>query len=230
MKYPRVAITIALLGAVCTCQAQMIQNKPTLPVRTVCVAEQDADVRNYIEGWLQSKNVQVVPISDCPKADAAISLFADTQLYGNQHGVGYVPNGSFTISFQSHEEGEVIGGMFVGKMLWYGNTVNIVSSLKNILKVIQKSHKLQQKVSAADAKLIEKGLASKCAVVTIPPGATIYIDAKEVGISPMTFVLLKRGDNERTLTVKLNGYKTVEKQFIPDGTPISLSVTLKEEN
>lgn len=39
------------------------------------------------------------------------------------------------------------------------------------------------------AERIQKGEASKCAVVTVPAGAKIWIDGNEAGISPMVFIL-----------------------------------------
>ena len=43
----------------------------------------------------------------------------------------------------------------------------------------------------------------------------------------MAFVLLKHGDTPRTITVKMTGYKTVEKQVVPDGTTIPIGLTLE---
>lgn len=44
------------------------------------------------------------------------------------------------------------------------------------------------------AAQIQAGQASRCAVITDPPGAEIDIDGNKVGISPMVFVLLRKGD------------------------------------
>ncbi len=77
-------------------------------------------------------------------------------------------------------------------------------------------------------QLVASGQASRCAVITDPPGAEVYIDGNKGGISPFAFVLLKQGDTPRTITIKMAGYKTVEKQFIPDGRVIPISVTLEK--
>ena len=58
---------------------------------------------------------------------------------------------------------------------------------------------------------VQAGQASKCAVITNPPGAEIYVDGNKAGLSPMVFVLLKKGDTPRIVTIKMGGYKTVEK-------------------
>jgi hypothetical protein len=40
---------------------------------------------------------------------------------------------------------------------------------------------------------------------------------------------MKRGEAPRTITVKLSGYKMVEKQVIPDGKPIPIGLTLEKQ-
>ncbi|HWG21431.1 MAG TPA: PEGA domain-containing protein [Terracidiphilus sp.] len=79
------------------------------------------------------------------------------------------------------------------------------------------------------AALVEAGKASKCAVVTDPPGAEIDVDGNKAGVSPMAFVLLKHGDTPRTITVKMSGYKTVEMRVVPDGKTIPIGLTLDRE-
>ena len=76
---------------------------------------------------------------------------------------------------------------------------------------------------------VQAGQASKCAVITNPPGAEIYVDGNKAGISPMVFVLLKKGDTPRVVTIKMGGYKTVEKRVVPDGKIIPLGLTLEKE-
>jgi hypothetical protein len=76
---------------------------------------------------------------------------------------------------------------------------------------------------------VQAGQASKCAVVTNPPGAEIYVDGNKAGLSPMVFVLLKKGDTPRVVTIKMGGYKTVEKRVVPDGSIIPLGLTLEKE-
>lgn len=79
------------------------------------------------------------------------------------------------------------------------------------------------------ADLVQKGQASKCAVVTVPPGAEVDIDGNKAGVSPFAFVLLKQGDTPRTITIKMNGYKTIEKTFVPDGKTIPIGLTLEKQ-
>jgi hypothetical protein len=79
------------------------------------------------------------------------------------------------------------------------------------------------------AELVNKGEASKCAIVTSPPGAEIAIDGNRVGISPLVFVLLRQGDKPRTLTIKLPGYKTVEKKVVPDGRLVPIGLHLERD-
>jgi hypothetical protein len=45
----------------------------------------------------------------------------------------------------------------------------------------------------------------------------------------MVFVLFKKGDTPRVITIKLSGYKTVEKRAVPDGNIIPLGLTLEKE-
>jgi len=78
------------------------------------------------------------------------------------------------------------------------------------------------------ARLVANGQASRCAVVTTPPGAEVFIDGNKGGISPLAFVLLKQGDTPRTITIKMAGYKTVEKTFVPDGRTIPIAVSLEK--
>jgi hypothetical protein len=66
-------------------------------------------------------------------------------------------------------------------------------------------------------------------VVTTPPGAEVYVDGNKLGISPVAFVLLKLGDTPRTITIKMDGYKPVEKKFVPDGKTIPIGLTLEKQ-
>jgi len=79
------------------------------------------------------------------------------------------------------------------------------------------------------AELVQKGQASRCAVVTVPPGAEVYVDGNKAGLSPLAFVLLKQGDTPRKITVKMTGYKTVEKAVVPDGKIVPISLALEEQ-
>jgi len=79
------------------------------------------------------------------------------------------------------------------------------------------------------ADLVRRGQASQCAIVTVPPGADVEIDGNRAGVSPLVFVLLKQGDTERTITIKMSGYKTVEKKVVPDGKTIPIGLTLEKQ-
>jgi hypothetical protein len=79
------------------------------------------------------------------------------------------------------------------------------------------------------ATLVQAGKASKCAVITNPPGAEIDIDGNKAGVSPMVFVLLKKGDTARVITIKMRGYRTVEKAVVPDGNIIPIGLILEKE-
>jgi hypothetical protein len=78
------------------------------------------------------------------------------------------------------------------------------------------------------AERIKEGRASRCAIMTTPPGAEVFIDGNRLGITPIVTNLMKR-DAPRTITVKLAGYKTIEKQFEPDGKLIPWGLTLEKE-
>lgn len=78
------------------------------------------------------------------------------------------------------------------------------------------------------AQAIKQGRASRCAIITNPPGAEVFIDGNKLGITPVITNLMRR-DAPRTVTVKLAGYKTFEKQFEPDGKPIPLGLTLEKD-
>jgi hypothetical protein len=73
---------------------------------------------------------------------------------------------------------------------------------------------------------IGKGQASKTEIITSLAGAEVYIDGNKAGTTPLELVLIKR-DNPRALTIKLPGYKTVEKTLVPDGNNIPITVVLE---
>jgi hypothetical protein len=77
------------------------------------------------------------------------------------------------------------------------------------------------------AQMVQSGLASWCGVYTTPSGAEVYVDGKTVGVAPIAFVLLKHGDTPRIITIKMDGYKTIERQVIPEGKTIPLVLTLE---
>ncbi len=105
------------------------------------------------------------------------------------------------------------------------NSEDAKSSPAAAASLAQEGHVLTPQ-ELADA--VKAGRASKCAIVTSPPGAKIFIDGNKMGVSPVVFVLMKR-DTPRTITVKMAGYKTVEKQLDPDGKTIPLGLTLEKE-
>jgi hypothetical protein len=45
----------------------------------------------------------------------------------------------------------------------------------------------------------------------------------------VAFVLLKQGDTPRKVTIKMTGYKTVEKAVVPDGKTIPIGLTLEKQ-
>jgi hypothetical protein len=67
-------------------------------------------------------------------------------------------------------------------------------------------------------------------VITGPPGAEIDIDGNKAGVSPLVVMLLKHGDSPRLITIKMSGYKTVEKKVVPDGKIIPLGLNLGKES
>jgi ketosteroid isomerase-like protein len=79
-------------------------------------------------------------------------------------------------------------------------------------------------------ELVRNGEASHCKVVTNPPGAEVYIDGNKGGESPVDLVVLKRGDTPRTITIRMTGYKTVEKQVFPNGKTIPIALTLERNS
>ena len=79
------------------------------------------------------------------------------------------------------------------------------------------------------AELIKAGMASKCGIMTDPPAAEIYIDGLKAAVTPVVFVLLKKGDAPRTIEIRLNGYRTIEKHVVPDGHLITIQATLEKQ-
>ena len=79
------------------------------------------------------------------------------------------------------------------------------------------------------AELINNGKASKCVVVTDPPAAEIYIDGLKAAVTPFVFVLIKKGDTPRTIEIRMNGYRTIDKHVVPDGHLITIEATLEKQ-
>jgi hypothetical protein len=78
------------------------------------------------------------------------------------------------------------------------------------------------------AELVKQGKASQCAVITVPAGAEVDIDGNKMGVMPVAFILIRR-DAPRIVTVKMDGYKTVEKQIVPDGKVVPISLQLESK-
>jgi hypothetical protein len=80
------------------------------------------------------------------------------------------------------------------------------------------------------SQMMQNGQASLCLIVTTPAGAEIDIDGKSAGKSPQGTTLVRHADVARVITIKMEGYETVEKSFAPDGKDIVLNVKLKEKH
>lgn len=83
--------------------------------------------------------------------------------------------------------------------------------------------------SAQMRQLMQTGEASLCVILSDPSGADVYIDGKHAAVTPVTFTLRKQGDTPRVITVKKQGYRTIEKKITPDGRPAALDLTLENE-
>lgn len=77
---------------------------------------------------------------------------------------------------------------------------------------------------------IKAGQESRLAITTEPLGAQVYIDGNLAGVTPLHGTLGRRGNSNRLIEIKKEGYKTVEKQYIPDGKDIDVSVLLELTN
>jgi hypothetical protein len=74
--------------------------------------------------------------------------------------------------------------------------------------------------------LIRTGNASLCNIRTYPRGASIAVDGKRVGETPLSIVLLKT-DISRAIDIYLSGFKIVHRTIVPTGTTIQIVVTLE---
>lgn len=79
------------------------------------------------------------------------------------------------------------------------------------------------------AELVKNGQASKCVVVTQPVAADVYVDGLHAAVTPVVFVLLKKADTPRTVEIRMDGYRTIQKQVIPDGHLITIQATLEKQ-
>jgi hypothetical protein len=79
------------------------------------------------------------------------------------------------------------------------------------------------------ANLVLDGQASRCAVLTVPPHAAVYIDGIREGVSPNAFILVRHGDTPRIITTTMNGYKTVDTPIVPDGTIVHVELIMERQ-
>jgi len=70
---------------------------------------------------------------------------------------------------------------------------------------------------------------SNCLIVSKPDGAEIDIDGKKVGQTPLFFKLGSRDGVSRIVTIKKEGYVTVERRYVPDGQDIRITETLERQ-
>ena len=76
------------------------------------------------------------------------------------------------------------------------------------------------------ADMVKAGQASPILIVTTPAGAEVSIDGDEGGKTPQSFTLIRHGNVPRIITIKTDGYVTVEKTLMPDGNDTILNVNL----
>jgi hypothetical protein len=79
-------------------------------------------------------------------------------------------------------------------------------------------------LKAADKmELIASGRASLCLISTVPAGATIDVDGKKVGVTPMSLVLLKGDHGARSVDIYREGYSIIHHDLEPTGQTIALN-------
>lgn len=100
---------------------------------------------------------------------------------------------------------------------WYRNYLRLSPDAKNAAEV-------QTYIRSLSAALAKLGI-QQLTVLTTPPGATVAIDGKPLGVSPLT-VELRPGTH--SAQVSRRGFSDVNGNFVlPEATPIDLSVTLQ---
>jgi hypothetical protein len=77
--------------------------------------------------------------------------------------------------------------------------------------------------------MLVQNKAAVCFAVTYPAGAEVYVDGLKAGVTALGFALI-RHDVARVVTVEMAGYKTVEKELMPDGSPCSIGLTLEKDD
>ncbi len=84
--------------------------------------------------------------------------------------------------------------------------------------------------SQQQLEMVSSGQGSRTVVTSTPSGADLLIDGKKVGVTPMVFILLRKpNDAERTIEVTMPGYKPYQVKLKPNGTSITLPVSLQPE-
>jgi len=81
--------------------------------------------------------------------------------------------------------------------------------------------------AAAALNMISTGQASMAILVSTPLGAEVFVDDAKVGVTPLTLVLLRKGDAERVIIFRMKGYKDHIEKVVPTGAPVSISATLQ---
>ncbi len=83
--------------------------------------------------------------------------------------------------------------------------------------------------SASTKELIKSGQAAICVIFSDPPGAEIYVDGEQLTVTPVAFALRKHDDTPRMITIKKQGYRTVQKAIVPSGQTAALDLVLEAE-
>jgi hypothetical protein len=78
-------------------------------------------------------------------------------------------------------------------------------------------------------ELIKTGQAAVCVIFSDPPGAQIYIDGAQLTMTPVAFALRRREDAPRTITIKKQGYRAIERTIVPNGQTAALDLVLEVE-
>lgn len=75
----------------------------------------------------------------------------------------------------------------------------------------------------------QSGEGSMTVVSTYPTGAAVSVDGKTVGVTPLTFMLLRHGSTERIITLTLAGYKPQVEHRMPNGSMIVITSRLEPD-
>jgi tetratricopeptide (TPR) repeat protein len=100
---------------------------------------------------------------------------------------------------------------------WYRNYLRLSPQAANATEV-------EGYVRSLSNALVKRGL-QQLTILTSPPGATVAIDGRPVGVSPLT-VELRPGNHDTLLT--LRGFSDFSGSFVlPEAAPMDLNVTLR---